>query len=56
MRDYLTALLAHADAEIKAGKTRDQVTAGTGLLKGFEGHGPLNAAVQGAAFDELSAK
>ena len=56
MRNYLTALLAHVESEIKAGKTREQITAATGLLKGFDGHGPLNAAVQGAAFDELSAK
>jgi hypothetical protein len=54
-RDYLTALLDHVRAEMKAGKTKEQIAAGTGLLKGFEGHGPLNAAVQNAAYDELAA-
>jgi hypothetical protein len=54
MRDYLTALLAHVQAEMKTGKSKEQISAGTSPLKGFEGHGPLNAAVQTAAFDELS--
>jgi hypothetical protein len=54
MRDYLTALLGHVQAEMKSGKTKEQVAAGTGVLKGFEGHGPLNTAVQTAAFEELA--
>jgi cyclase len=54
MRDYLGALLAYVQSEMKAGKTREQIAAGTTTLKGFEGHGPLNAAVQTAAFDELT--
>lgn len=55
MRDYLSALLDHARAEMKAGRSRDQITTSTATLKGFEGHGPLNATVLSAAFDELSA-
>jgi cyclase len=51
-RDYLGALLAFVAAEKKAGKTREQVTAVTTPLPGFDGHGPLNATILGAAFDE----
>lgn len=56
MRDYLAALIDFAAAQIKAGKTRDEVVAMKDVLKGFEAHGPLTAGPLGAAFDELSAK
>jgi cyclase len=54
MRDYLGALLAHVQAEMKAGKTREQVTAVTTPLARFETHGALNATILGAAYDELA--
>jgi cyclase len=54
-RDYLTALLAYVQSEIKAGKSRDEVTAVRTPLKDFESHGNLNATILGAAYDELTA-
>jgi glyoxylase-like metal-dependent hydrolase (beta-lactamase superfamily II) len=56
MRDYLAALLDYARAEIKAGKSRDEIVKSTAELKGFPDHGPLIPRVLTAAFDELSAK
>jgi len=53
-RDYLTSLLAYVQSEIKAGKSRDEVTAVRTPLKGFETHGNLNATILGAAYDELT--
>jgi glyoxylase-like metal-dependent hydrolase (beta-lactamase superfamily II) len=55
MRDYLVALLAFVDSERTAGKTKDEVTAITTPLKGFDQHGPLNRTVLGNAYDELAA-
>ncbi len=55
MRDYLTALLARVKSERAAGRTKEQITGATDVLKGFEASGPLNAAVLTAAFDELAA-
>ena len=55
-RDYLTALLAHVQSEIKAGNSREVITAVRTPLKGFETHGNLTAAILGAAYDELTAK
>jgi len=56
MRDYLTALLAFTSAQIKAGKTREQIVAITDPLKGFEDHGPMVARSITAAYEELTAK
>ena len=56
MRDYLTALLEFVGAQIKAGKTREQVVANTEAIKGFEDHGPMLARSSGPAYDELTAK
>src|SRR6185503_15381570 len=53
-RDYLTALLAYVQGEIKAGKSRDDVIAVRTPLPKFETHGNLNATILGAAFDELT--
>lgn len=55
-RDYITALLEFTSAQIKAGKTREDVVAMKDVLKGFDAHGPLTAGPLGAAFDELTAK
>ena len=55
-RDYLTALLAYVQTEIKAGKSRDDVAAVRTPLKDFETHGNLNATILGAAYDELTGK
>ena len=54
MRDYLTALLAFVQGEMKSGKSRDEVLAITTALKGFESHGPLNRTILGNAYDELA--
>jgi cyclase len=51
--NYLQALLDHIRAERTAGKTREQAVAVTTALKGFEGHGPLNPTILGAAWDEV---
>ena len=53
-RDYLTALLAYVQGEIKAGKSRDEVAAIRTPLPKFETHGNLTAAILGAAYDELT--
>lgn len=53
-RDYLTALLAFVQSEIKAGRSREDVAAVRTPLKGFETHGNLTAAILGAAYDELT--
>ena len=53
-RDYLTALLAYVQSEIKAGKSREDVAAVRTPLKDFETHGNLNATILGAAYDELT--
>jgi cyclase len=49
---YLTALVDYVRSQRKAGRTRDQVTAITTPLPGFPDHGPLAAAILGAAWDE----
>jgi len=54
-RDYLTALLAYVQAEIKSGKTRDDIIAIRTPLKGFETHGNLNATILGNAYDDVTA-
>ena len=54
-RDYLTALLTYVQAEIKSGKTRDEVVAIRTPLKGFETHGNLNATILGNAYDDVTA-
>jgi cyclase len=53
-RDYLTALLAYVQSQIKAGKSREEVAAVRTPLKDFETHGNLNATILGAAYDELT--
>jgi len=54
-RDYLTALLTFVQAEIKSGKTRDDIVAIRTPLKGFETHGNLTAAILGNAYDDVTA-
>ena len=41
LRDYLTALLAFVSAEMKAGKTKEQILANRDPLEGFEDFGPF---------------
>ncbi len=55
MRDFLTALLSFVQAEIKAGKTREQVVALKTPVPGFDSHGAASSAVLTAAFEELTA-
>jgi cyclase len=52
---YLTALLDYVRAQVKAGKTREQVLASTDVIKGFEDYGPLTNRPLPAAFDEVTA-
>ena len=53
-RDYLTALLAYVQGEIKAGKTRDEIAAVRTPLPRFETHGNLTAAILGGAYDDIT--
>jgi glyoxylase-like metal-dependent hydrolase (beta-lactamase superfamily II) len=55
-RDYLTALLDHVQREIKAGRSREEIVAFTGTLKGVEDFGPLNKSVLQNAYQELGGK
>ena len=52
---YLEALLEYVRAQVKAGKTREQVLASTDIINGFEDYGPLISRPLGAAFDEVTA-
>ena len=54
MRDYLTALVEHVRAGMKAGKPRDQIVADTSVLAGFEGRGPLTNRALAGTYDELA--
>jgi cyclase len=53
--NYLGALLEYVRAEVKAGKTREQVVASTAVLEGFADYGPLVARPLGPAYDEITA-
>jgi len=53
-RDYLTALLNHTRAAIKAGQTKEQFTATTPTLPGFEAFGAHTARTLGIVFDEMA--
>lgn len=54
MRDYLSALLAFVQGEMKTGKSRDEIIAIRTPVPGFDKHGPLGAAQLTAAYDELA--
>jgi cyclase len=60
LRDYFTKLLEFVGAEMKAGKTKEQVLAIRDPLKGFEDFGPFGnqdaRAPLTCAFEELEAK
>lgn len=43
-RDYIRALLGHVEAQVKAGKSRDEILAARDPLKGFESFGKFGAA------------
>ena len=53
-RDYLTALLNHTRAAVKAGQTKEQFTATTPTLTGFEAFGAHTARTLGIVFDEVT--
>ncbi len=53
--NYLAALLDYARAQVKAGKTREQLVASTDIIKGFEDYGPLIPPPLGPAYDEVTA-
>lgn len=52
---YLGALLEFVRAEVRAGKSRDEVVASTSLIEGFEDYGPLIPRPLGPAYDEVTA-
>jgi glyoxylase-like metal-dependent hydrolase (beta-lactamase superfamily II) len=60
LRDYFTALLAFVGAQIKAGRSRDEILAMRDPLAGFESSGPFGNANPRdpltCAYDELTAK
>ena len=41
-------------AQVKAGKTREEVVASKDVIKGFEDYGPLIPRPLGPAFDEVT--
>lgn len=51
--NYLEALLEYVRAQVKAGRTRDEVVALRETIKGFEDYGPLIARPLGPAYDEI---
>lgn len=53
-RDFLSALLDRVRAEIKAGRSRDEIVNTAVELKGFPEHGPLTDRVLMAAYEELT--
>lgn len=53
-RDYLTALLDHTRAAVKAGQTRDQFLASKPVLTKFEVFGEHTANTLGILFDEIT--
>jgi glyoxylase-like metal-dependent hydrolase (beta-lactamase superfamily II) len=53
-RDYLTALLAFVESQLKAGKSRDEILATQGPLPGFDAYGPLpKPAPRGARYSAV---
>lgn len=54
MRDYLSALMDFVRAEMKAGKTKDEVAKTVAPLAGFADHGPLIPRVLTAAYEEVA--
>lgn len=53
-RDYLTALLDHTRAAVKAGQTREVFTTSKPIITGFEEFGAHTANALGAVFDEVA--
>lgn len=58
-RDYIGAVIAHVDAHIKSGKSRDDILANREPLKNFESFGPFGATnareIRTCAYEELTA-
>jgi hypothetical protein len=53
-RDFLSALLDHVRAQVKAGASREQIVKATIELRGFADHGTLSERVLTAAYEELT--
>jgi cyclase len=57
-KDYIGAVLAHVEAQHKAGKTRDEILANRDPLKGFEAYGQFGAAgareIRQCAYEEIT--
>lgn len=53
-RDYMTALLAFVQAEMKNGKTKEEIAAIRTPLPKFEQHGNLAAAILNNAYDDIA--
>lgn len=54
-RDFLSAVLDQVRAQIKAGKTREEIVKASVELKGFADHGVVAERVLTAAYEELTA-
>jgi cyclase len=53
-RDFLSAVLDYTQAQIKAGKAREEIVRASPELKGFADHGPVIERVLTAAYEELT--
>lgn len=53
--NYLNALLDWTRAQVKAGRTREQVLESKDIIPGFDDYGPLTQRPLGAAYDEVTA-
>lgn len=54
MRDYLLALQAHVDQQVKAGTERTAIVTASVTLAGFETYGPLDERLLSAVHDEIA--
>lgn len=53
-RDYLTAVIEHVEAGVKAGNSRDEITAATAIPKFEQYQGNRLASVLGVVYDEVT--
>ena len=53
-RDFLSGVVDYVRAQIKAGKSRDEIVKANPELKGFADHGPIVERVLTAAYEELT--
>jgi cyclase len=57
-RDYISAVLAHVEAQHKAGKSKDEILANRDPMKGFEAYGQFGATgareIRTCAYEEIT--